>query len=347
MALWLAKLGAQVYGFSREPHTVPSNFHLSNVSDVLSGNFISDILDRASLHQALKVAQPEIIFHLAAQPLVRESYAIPHETHEINYMGTCNLLESIRNLHQPCSVVIITTDKVYENREQLWGYRETDRLGGYDPYSASKAAVELLVSSYRASFFHPSRIDEHGVRIATTRAGNVIGGGDWSKDRIIPDIVSSIVSQRPIVLRSPSSVRPWQHVLEPISGYLKLGIRMLEECHFPRMDSWNFGPGLEGNQTVLSLVQEFCHAWGSGRWECQTEESKLHETNVLRLSIDQAIAKLGWKPIWNFGTTVEKTVRWYQRFHKDSGCMRSTCLQDIDDYSSAAGTLTYQIRSAA
>lgn len=337
LSIWLNDLGAQVFGYSLSPNTEPNNFIASDVQPLLEEHRIADIRDREALSQAIKAAKPDIIFHLAAQPLVRESYSIPHETHEINFMGTCNVLEAVRTLNRPCSVVIVTTDKCYENQEQLWGYREIDRLGGHDPYSASKAAAEIVTSSYRDSFFPPSKIADHGVRIASARAGNVIGGGDWARDRIVPDIVNSIVTEKVIPIRSPNAIRPWQHVLEPLSGYLLLGARLMAGIDPRDASAWNFGPGIEGNQTVLALVKQFCEHWGSGSWKCDEAPSRLHETNVLRLSIEKASTQLNWRPTWDFSTTVEKTVNWYRRFTSGDTAMRDACLLDIHDFAAAAG----------
>ncbi len=336
LSIWLHDLGAQVFGYSLEPNTEPNNFDASDVKPLLEEHTVADIRNRERLTQAIQAANPDVIFHLAAQPLVRESYSIPHETHEINYMGTCNVLEAVRTINRPCAVVVITTDKCYENQEQLWGYREIDRLGGHDPYSASKAAAEIVTSSYRDSFFPPSRIAEHGIRVASARAGNVIGGGDWARDRIVPDIVNSIVSEKVIPIRSPNAIRPWQHVLEPLSGYLLLGSRLMANADPRDASAWNFGPGLEGNQTVLSLVKQFCEHWGAGSWKCEESAVRLHETNVLRLSIEKAATQLNWRPTWDFSTTVEKTVNWYRRFASGEPSLREACLADIHDFASAA-----------
>ena len=229
LALWLQRLGAEVYGFSLAPPTDPSNYALSNVRGVLGGETLGDIRDRAMLSNALAAFKPDVVFHLAAQALVRESYAQPFETFEVNVMGTASVLDAVRDMGRPCAVVCVTTDKCYENHEQVWGCRECDPMGGHDPYSASKGAAEILIASYRRSFFDPSLLRGHGVQLASARAGNVIGGGDWARDRIVTDTVTALTSGRPVPVRNPYAIRPWQHVLEPLSGYLTLAATMLEK----------------------------------------------------------------------------------------------------------------------
>jgi len=346
LALWLHDLGASVFGYSLKPTTETSNFYASDIQPLLEGHQIGDIRDRAVLTKAIKTASPDVILHLAAQPLVRESYSIPFETHEVNYMGTCNVLEAVRTLDRPCSVLVVTTDKCYENQEQLWGYRENDRIGGHDPYSASKAAVELLTTSYRSSFFSPAKIADHGVRLASARAGNVIGGGDWALDRIVPDIVRSLIAEKPISIRCPNAIRPWQHVLEPLSGYLKLASRLMTRDDPHDASAWNFGPTIEGNQTVLSLAKTFCKYWGSGSWDCDGSTNRLHETNVLRLSIEKALTQLDWKPTWNFETTIEKTAHWYRRHALGDSMMQAACRQDIEDFVAASAKVDHERASA-
>jgi CDP-glucose 4,6-dehydratase len=276
--------------------------------------------------------EPEVIFHLAAQPLVRESYVIPRETHETNYMGTCNLLEAVRTMSRPCAVVVVTTDKCYENQEQVWGYREIDRLGGHDPYSASKAAAELVAASYREAFFSVSELGKHGVGIATARAGNVIGGGDWAKDRIVPDMVRSCLDNRPVTIRNPHAVRPWQHVLEPLHGYLRIAALLLEG-HASAASAWNFGPANEGLRTVGDLVSLFHKLWGAGEWH-QDNFDQPHETSFLSLTIDKAINHLGWNPTWDFRTTISKTVDWYRAQDQGDISMLEYCRKDIKSFES-------------
>ena len=332
LSVWLQQLGAEVYGYALPPAGPESNFECSQVATLLAADHRADVRDRARLVTAVLDASPDVIFHLAAQPLVRESYAIPHETHEINYMGTCNLLEAVRELRRPCAVVIVTTDKCYENKEQIWGYREIDALGGHDPYSASKAAAELLARSYRDSFFPAARLAEHGVAIATARAGNVIGGGDWAKDRIVPDMVRSLVAGQPVCIRSPRAVRPWQHVLEPVHGYLRLAERLLERRDGSFADAWNFGPTVEGHQTVGDLVALFHRLWGAGECQFDADARNCHETTMLSLSIDKAIARLQWCPTWDFPTTIARTVAWYRAFTAGRRTMLDACRRDIHDF---------------
>lgn len=336
LTIWLSQLGAKVSGYSLAAPTSPSNFEASGVRELLASHVEADIRDAARLHESIEAADPEVIFHLAAQPLVRESYQIPHETMEVNFMGTCNVLESVRRRNKPCVLVVITSDKCYENRERLWGYREDEAMGGHDPYSASKGAAELLVASYRRSFFPAHRVAEHGIKVASARAGNVIGGGDWAKDRIVPDIVSHLTTNRPVPVRSPRSVRPWQHVLEPLGGYLTLAAKMLASDEPTLCDGWNFGPNQDGNATVRELVEQFCETWGSGTWQDLSNPNQPHEACLLRLSIEKAIAQLGWRPAWNFQQTIEHTAAWYREFAEAKGAsMRDACLRDITAYSRA------------
>jgi CDP-glucose 4,6-dehydratase len=281
------------------------------------------------------------VLHLAAQPLVRASYQQPRETFEVNVVGTASVLDAVRALRRPCAVVVVTSDKCYDNREHTWGYRETDPLGGSDPYSASKGATEILVASYRHSFFPPERVDEHGVKLASARAGNVIGGGDWAEDRIVADIARTFSSGQPVQVRNPHSVRPWQHVLEPLGGYLLLAARMLTTPDGARLaDAWNFGPsGLEA-VTVGALVDLFVAAWGSGSWQDGSFSGQPHEARLLRLSIDKAVTLLGWRPRWSVSEAVQRTALWYRCFYDEvpssrvAGSMRDKCLADIADYES-------------
>jgi CDP-glucose 4,6-dehydratase len=333
LTIWLRHLGANVVGYGLPPLQEQGIFQVAEVTSLLSTDHRADIRDYAALSQAIHHAQPDVIFHLAAQPLVRESYAIPRETHEVNYMGTCNVLEAVRTMQRPCAVVIVTTDKCYENKEQVWGYREIDRLGGHDPYSASKAAAELLAASYRESFFPSARLHEHGVGIATARAGNVIGGGDWAKDRIVPDMVRSLVTRNPVRIRSPQSVRPWQHVLEPLHGYLRIATRLLEMTDPAAASAWNFGPGVDGHRTVGALVGLFHELWGDGVWK-PDHLNHPHETTFLSLAIDKAVNHLDWSPAWDFRTTVTNTVRWY-RAQVAGDTMLTRCHDDIEAFSAA------------
>ena len=307
---WLLGLGAQITGLSLPPQTEPSLFVQLGLARRLR-HIVGDIQVPAVLTRAVSECQPEFVFHLAAQPLVRESYVRPRETFNVNAMGTLHLLEALRNLKKPCAAVLVTTDKCYENREWHYGYREEDKLGGRDPYSASKAAAELIIASYRNSFFQ-----DHPVRIASGRAGNVIGGGDWAPDRIVPDCIAALRKKKPIPVRNATATRPWQHVLEPLSGYLWLGASLadpeLRLCGLPLLVSaFNFGPNHDSNRTVAELVEEVLKHW-PGRWQDKTDPAAPHEAGLLQLSTDKAYALLRWIPAWSFCEAVASTVDWYR-----------------------------------
>ncbi len=305
LSLWLQQMGAIVSGIALEPDTNPNHRDLLNLE--LDSNNI-DIRDLEKLIYKINIIQPDIIFHLAAQPLVRYSYNNPLETWTTNVIGTANLLDAARSISCLKAIVVITTDKCYENKEWTWGYRESDRLGGHDPYSASKAATELVVSSYRKSFFNRP----NSPLIATARAGNVIGGGDWSVDRLIPDVYRSIIYNKILEIRSPLATRPWQHVLESLSGYLLLGQKLLEgKLDFA--DSWNFGPSNEGNKTVQEVLNEISHTLNTLEWISVNKEN-FHEANFLQLDSTKALKKLEWKPVWDFKQGIEETAKWYKHF---------------------------------
>jgi CDP-glucose 4,6-dehydratase len=312
MSLWLKKLNAEIVGYSLPPQTLPNHFDLLNL-DIDS--HYENICNLEILKKTIQASKPEIIFHLAAQPLVRESYLYPVETYQTNVMGTINLMEAARHCDSVKVIVIITTDKCYENKEQLSGYKETDRMGGFDPYSSSKGCAELVASSYRNSFFNISEYKKtHEVLVATVRAGNVIGGGDWSKDRLIPDLIRAASKGETTKIRYPNATRPWQHVLEPLSGYLMLGKKLLEgDVTFS--GAWNFGP--EENQAitvgeVLNLASKY---WQKIRYE-EEKSLQLHEAGLLSLNIDKAKLKLGWKPLWNNKVSIHKTIEWYKSFYE-------------------------------
>jgi len=332
LALWLDQLGAKVTGYSTAPQTTPSNFVASQVRETLAMHYEGDIRDKDRLSNALEDAAPDVVFHLAAQSLVRESYISPVETFDINVMGTLYLLNAIRVLRRPCRVVVVTSDKCYENRGQATSYREEDPLGGFDPYSASKAAAELVTASYRQSFFSPDNYSTHGVQVATARAGNVIGGGDWAKDRIVADMVSALTSDRPVPVRNPRAVRPWQHVLEPLSGYLTLAAQMLQSQAPVLCGAWNFGPRDGMEAPVHRLVDRFLKSWGRGTWSDQSDPTQPYEAQVLKLSIDKAIQGLKWQPRWNLNEAVDRTVRWFRIFYEGRPSMRDVCLEDIRAY---------------
>ena len=336
LALWLHRLGAHVTGYALPAPTEPSNFLASSVGDLLSEHYLADIRNAESLAQAITDTCPDVIFHLAAQALVQDSYQKPRETFDVNIMGTVALLDAVRIVGRPCTVVVVSSDKCYENREHVWGYRESDPMGGYDPYSASKGAVEIVAAAYRRSFFPAARLAQHGVKLATARAGNVIGGGDWAKDRIIPDVVRHLQAGEPVPVRSPAAVRPWQHVLEPLSGYLTLAARMLVSDDPRWCEAWNFGP-LPGDDTPVGrLVDSFLAAWGEGQWKDMSDPGQPHEAQVLRLGIDKALYELGWHPRWSVAEAVQHTAAWYRRFYHDRpSSMREACLADIAAYEAA------------
>ncbi len=309
LTLWLEQLGAKVTGLALEPEP-DSVFTTAGVATSCEHR-VADVRNFAQVRDVVAACKPEIVFHLAAQALVRKSYAEPLATIETNINGTAHVLEAIRVTKQRCAVVVVSSDKCYENREWVYGYREDDAMGGFDPYSMSKGATELVTSSWRRSFFPPAKLAEHGVSIASARAGNVIGGGDWAADRIVPDCIRSLSKGQPIGVRSPGAIRPWQHVLEPLGGYLLLGAKLLTE---PRdfCEGWNFGPETASAQPVSALATALVKAWGKGEWIDQSDPKAHHEASLLRLSIDKAHAKLGWTPRWDFAETISRTVAWYR-----------------------------------
>lgn len=311
LCMWLHQLGAIVKGYALE-----SEYEKCIFSEIKSLGFLEseiyDIRDKQQLENSILSFQPDYIFHLAAQPLVRKSYSIPSETFEVNAIGTANLLEAVIKLPNKCAVIIITTDKVYENKERDILYNENDVLGGYDPYSASKACTEIVVSSFRSSFFNTNAIASHKKAIASVRAGNVIGGGDFSNDRIIPDIVKSLQQNKTIEVRNPNSVRPWQHVLEPLSGYLLLG-GLLNHNPIKYSGSYNFGPNSEDHLTVKELVELSITKWGSGNWVQPANINQPHEAGLLKLDITKAKEVLGWQPKLNASKSIEWTIDWYKK----------------------------------
>jgi CDP-glucose 4,6-dehydratase len=337
LVLWLARMGARVTGYALAPPTCPNNFEASRVRDVLTAHYEADIRDANRLSQAVQTAAPSVIFHLAAQPLVRESYRSPRETFDVNVMGTVILLDCVRALRHPCVILVVTTDKCYENRDQMEGYKETDPMGGFDPYSASKGASELAIASYRRSFFNPARFQDHGVKLASARAGNVIGGGDWAPDRIGTDIMNALCAGQPVPVRNPQAIRPWQHVLEPLSGYLTLAARMLTSDDSKWCGAWNFGPSPGEQLTVIELVKMYCSAWGQGAWKDMSCPSAPHEAGILVLNIDKAERELGWHPRWTIAETVARTAKWYRVFYQTpDASMREHCLTDITAYESVS-----------
>ena len=328
LTFWLLKLGAKVTGLSLPPNLGPSLFEQLGLEKQLENHFV-DIRNHEVVQNLLRQTQPDVVFHLAAQPLVRFSYKEPRDTWMTNVFGTVNILEGLRHLEQPCAAVMITTDKVYLNNEWVYGYRESDPLGGHDPYSSSKAAAEIAIASWRSSFCGSSLGQSSNLYIASARAGNVIGGGDWSQDRIVPDLMRALSKGNPVVLRNPCATRPWQHVLEPLSGYLCLAEALFTSPS--RATAFNFGPHLEANRSVRELVGEALKYW-PGRWEDESESNAPHEASLLNLVIDRAHHELGWSPRWNFATTIDRTVNWYRRVHVGEASPLECCQNDLNDY---------------
>jgi CDP-glucose 4,6-dehydratase len=340
---WLLALGADVHGFALEPPTSPALFNQLELGARMAGN-TADIRDRCALGEVIRKVRPAFVFHLAAQSLVRRSYKQPHDTFSVNFAGTLNLLEEVRLSDEQCSVVVVTSDKCYENNYTQEPFREADALGGHDCYSASKGAAEVLVAAYRRSFFTSPKSP---VRVSTARAGNVIGGGDWAEDRIFPDAVRNLSEGRPIPVRNPSATRPWQHVLEPLGGYLLLAARMkqggLESAlrgSSADAAAFNFGPLDESDRTVREVVEEVTKTW-SGTWENTGAEDAPHESKWLSLDVSRARQTLGWLPVWNFAQSVARTVRWYKEVMRDEALAREFTLQQIkeheDRFSSTTG----------
>ena len=331
LALWLLEMGARVTGVALPPEGEPSLFAQLELDRRLD-HHLADIRDGEGLADLVREIQPDVVLHLAAQPLVRRGYSEPVATWSVNVMGTLHLLEALRALDHPCTAVLITTDKVYRNNEWHYGYRENDPLGGHDPYSSSKAAAEIAISSWRASFCGTLPHQTPHLRIASARAGNVIGGGDWAADRIVPDAMRALGQGQPIGVRNPSATRPWQHVLEPLGGYLVLAERLTADPSLS--DAFNFGPQLEANRSVRELVEEtLCH-W-PGQWVDLNNPAQPHEASLLNLVIDKAHHQLGWKPYWDFSTTVERTVKWYRRLVENESSALVCCLEDLAEYLSS------------
>ena len=335
LSLWLLRLGAEVWGYALNPEGDPSLFNDLALSQAWGElhHQLGDLRDLKALQEVVQQSQPEVVFHLAAQPLVRRSYRDPLGTWATNVQGSLHLLEAIKPLRHHCAVVMVTTDKVYTNQEWDYGYREEDRLGGHDPYSASKAAAELAISSWRESFCGPSPHQTPNLSIATARAGNVIGGGDWAEDRIVPDAMCALAAGEPIAVRSPQATRPWQHVLEPLSGYLLLAEKLTSAgggSVNPYVTAFNFGPALEANRPVRELVEATLQHW-PGDWQDLSDSAAPHEAGRLHLQIDKAHHQLSWRPRWDFATTISRTVAWYRAVHEGSSAL-DCCHADLDAY---------------
>jgi len=340
LAIWLHELGARVTGFSLPPIGDPNLFSMAGIAKLVD-HHEGDLREFAQVKDVVAGARPEIVVHMAAQSLVLESYADPVGTFATNVMGTVHLLEAIRQAGGVRAVLVITTDKCYQNREWLWGYRETDRLGGHDPYSTSKACAELVVAGYRQSFFDLQTYSRHGVALASARAGNVIGGGDWSKDRLVPDVMRALAAGRRPLIRYPQAVRPWQHVLDPLRGYLMLIERMWTAAQ-DFAEAWNFGPPEASACSVGSIVQQLCALWGDGAgWECD-ESDRLHEAHYLKLDSSKARARIGWQPRWPLETALRKTVEAYRA--KDIG---EVVRRQIHEHSAAEPAIAAQGASPA
>jgi len=338
LCIWLRELGSDVIGYSLEPPSVPSNFEACNLESKIT-HIHGDVKDLNHLLEVFKQYRPEIVFHLAAQPLVRLSYDEPKLTFDTNVGGTVNVLEAVRLTPSVKAFINITSDKCYENREWVWGYREQDPMGGHDPYSASKGCAELVFTAYQRSFFTNKLSGERKVGVASVRAGNAIGGGDWGIDRIIPDCIKALTKNKPVGIRNPRAIRPWQHVLEPLSGYLWLGAMLLEDP-IRYSGGWNFGPQNEATRTVQEVVEAFIKLWGSGIWKgiSTSEASAVHEATFLKLCCDKAHAYLKWKTCLTLKEALELTVYWYKEYYKSNPSpeMYDRCMAQIHEYTLSA-----------
>jgi CDP-glucose 4,6-dehydratase len=327
LVLWLQQLGAHVTGYALAPSTQPNLFGLAEVAFGMD-SYLGDVRDGAALSRAMQSAQPEIVIHMAAQALVRYGYQNPVETYATNVMGTVHVMEASRHTPSIKALVVVTTDKCYDNKEWIWGYREDEPMGGHDPYSSSKGCAELVTSAYRRSF-----LQEQGKAVASARAGNVIGGGDWAADRLVPDILRAFEQNKPVIIRSPHSTRPWQHVLEPLSGYLTLAEQLYTQGQ-AFAESWNFGPNEDDARAVQWIVEHMVQIWGNGASWQQDGGVHPHEANYLKLDISKAKSRLGWQPRWPLGTALAHIGTWHQAWltHED---MQQLCLGQIQKYSLA------------
>lgn len=330
LSIWLHELGAEVIGVAKEPFFEYDNFVLSGIGNKIKTDIRADIRDGQRMKDIFAEYKPEIVFHLAAQPLVRLSYDIPVETYETNVIGTINIMEAMRAIGSVKVGVMITTDKCYENKEQIWGYRESEQMGGYDPYSSSKGAAEIAISSWRRSFFNPNDYGtKHHVSLASVRAGNVIGGGDWALDRIIPDCIKALEAGRPVDIRSPKAIRPWQHVLEPLSGYMLLAAKMWENPT-KYCEGWNFGPRAESITSVWDVATKVLANYGSGELCDLSNPNALHEAKLLMLDISKAKFQLGWEPRMDIDRCIALTVDWYKRYTNED--VYKLCIEQINNY---------------
>lgn len=330
LSIWLTMMGAKVVGYSLDPYSEKGNFEACHLHDKLYADVRGDTRDFVHLSSTIEKYRPEIIFHLAAQALVRTAYEHPKETYETNLMGSLNVMEAVRLHDCVKTVVMITSDKCYENVEQIWGYKETDRMGGYDPYSSSKGCTELMISSYRNSYFNPKDYAKHGKAIASVRAGNVIGGGDWSDNRLIPDCIRYIEAGKDIEIRNPIATRPWEHVLEPLSGYLRVGEKLMEDP-VRYADSFNFGPHISANKTVFEVVSRLVEYYGKGRVVDASDPNAVHENTLLNLDVTKAYVMLQWEAKWNLQEAIEKTVDWYKEALSGRD-MYDFCVKQIEEH---------------
>ena len=332
LSLWLQKMGADLMGLSLDLPSEPNLFEAAEVGRGMKA-VRGDVRNLADLTAALNAHQPEVVIHMAAQAMVRYSYSHPVETYAVNLMGTVHLLEAVRHCPSVRSVVCVTTDKCYENKEWVWGYRENEPMGGFDPYSNSKGCAELAISAYRNSFFNLDHFDKHHVALASVRAGNVLGGGDWGQDRLVPDLVRSFMDKQAPMIRNPLAIRPWQHVMDPICGYLLLAERLYEKG--PAFaEGWNFGPDDSGTRPVQWIADTLASLWGEGaRWELD-KDAHPHEAMSLRLDCTKARSQLGWHQVWPLETTLEKIVDWYKAF-RDGKDVRAVCMEQIAAYEKA------------
>lgn len=336
LSLWLQSMGADLVGFALPPPTKPSLFDVANVGQGMT-SVIGDIRDLERMRAVFAEHRPEIVIHMAAQPLVRHSYAEPVETYATNVMGTVNVLEAVRATDSVRALVNVTSDKCYENREWIWGYRENEPMGGYDPYSSSKGCAELVTAAYRRSYFNPEQRAEHGVALASVRAGNVIGGGDWADDRLIPDILRAIEQGQPVNIRNPHAIRPWQHVLEPLAGYLMLAERLYRDGAVYG-EGWNFGANDEDAKPVQWIVEKLTQAWGDGACWILDGGRHPHEAHYLKLDCSKAKSRLGWQPRWDLDRTLSAIVDWHRAYLRRED-MRGLTMHQIAEYSRSLGNL--------
>lgn len=334
LALWLHGLGAEVVGVSLAPSGERDNYVLTGIGSRIFADLRGDIRNGEQMQEIFEQYRPDIVFHLAAQSLVRQSYETPVDTYQTNVMGTIHVLEAIRRSESVRVGVMITTDKCYENKEQIWGYREEEPMGGYDPYSSSKGAAEIAIASWRRSFFNPGEPAKHLKSIASARAGNVIGGGDWAKDRIIPDCIRALEAGEPVGIRNPRAIRPWQHVLEPLSGYLLLAKKMWEEPH-RYCEGWNFGPRTESISTVWEVASHLVAGYGGGELSDLSAPQTLHEASLLMLDISKARFALDWQPRMNLAECLQMTADWYKRYRTED--VSQLCTEQIQQYVERAG----------